>query len=130
MAAASQIFATRSCNTLAEDGATNFHVDVVERAHDGLDPRLVDLEHEGTHGLLGLWTRRVRGNGRGRRAGIRGGRDGGGGRLVQEHELDVPARQETGDVVVKETVDALEIPMRKERGGDGGGQLEGMWEVR
>lgn len=32
---------------------------------------------------------------------------------MQEHELDVPARQKTGYVIVEETVDALEIPIER-----------------
>lgn len=106
---ASQVLTAGSRDALTEDGAANFHVDAIERAHDGFDPVLVDLEHEGSHGLLGLGARRVRGDGGSRRAGVGGtcGRNGRGGRLVEEHELDVPAGQETGHVVIEETVDAL-----------------------
>lgn len=96
---------------MAEDGTSDFHVDTVKGAHDSLDPRLVDLKHEGTDGLLSLRARRVGGDGGRRRPRVgnaAGGR--GRGRLVQEHELDVAARQEAGYVIVEEAVDAFEIP--------------------
>lgn len=132
-----QVLAPGRGHPLPEDGAADFHVDAVEGAHDGLDPVLVDLEHEALDGLLGLRARGVGGDGgrcaaaaaattdataskaAGRAHAARGrpvawdpaaaatGRQ----RLVQQEELDVGSRHEAGHVIVEELVDAFQVPV-------------------
>lgn len=54
LTAPSQILLPSGCDSGPEDRAAHLHVDLVEGAHDSLDPVLVHLREELLDGLLGL----------------------------------------------------------------------------
>ena len=58
-----QVLFCRCNNTASEDRAPNLHIDLVERAHDCLDPVLVNFGEEQSDCLFGLWRRGIRRNG-------------------------------------------------------------------
>ena len=107
-----QILPPRSHNPLPKHGTPYLHVDLVERAHDGLDVVLVHLGKEILDRLLGLRARRVRPDRR--RVARRRAPSSACGRrwLVQQKELDVAARHEAGYVVVEELVDYFEVTVK------------------
>lgn len=125
----SQILLPSRGNPRSEDRTLDFHIDLVERTHDSLDPVLVDLSEELLNRLFRLRGHWVRCNGG---AGAAGARGRGLGRRVQEEEFDVckgrlsvllrsagegkgrevrtAARHEARYVVIVEAIDAFEIP--------------------
>lgn len=106
-------------DTATEDRTCDGTVDHIERAHDALDPSLVDLGHKSADSLLcdragrvvskrgalstscrrwsGIrwWVRRISG-----RIGIR---------VHEEHEFDIATSQEAVDIIILKSVDIFEV---------------------
>lgn len=120
----SQIFLPNSSNSTPEYWTFDFHVDVVEWAHDSLDPILIDFRKELFDCLLRLrwrWVRSYRCTGSGGVCGRRLRRS------MKEKEFDIwtfvrsrcaavkgtltSTGHEAGNVIVVETIDAFEIPV-------------------
>lgn len=101
-----QVLPPRGLHPLSKYRTAHLHIRAVEGAHDRLDPVLVHLLEEQLYRLLRRRTRWV-------------GADGCGGAttgtglygVMQEEELGVAGRDEAGDVVIEEFVDALKIPL-------------------
>ena len=105
-----QVLPPRGRDPLPKHGAPNLHVDLVERAHGGLDVVLIHLVEEALDGFLGLRARRIRADRRRVARRARPGRRR--RRLVQQQELDVAGRHEAGYVICEELVDYLEVSAR------------------
>ena len=58
-----EVLLRRCDNTTSEHWTLNFHVNLVEWAHDCLDPMLVNLREEQSDCFFGLWGRGIGGNG-------------------------------------------------------------------
>jgi len=54
-----QILFAGGNDPVSEDGALNWHVDLVKRVHDGLDPVFIDFDEEAADGFFGLRRRGV-----------------------------------------------------------------------